>query len=58
MPNPSIEIIVRWLKIIWNIVKTQFIYGVLNTLKAIILAISGFTGLAKNMQYNVLYTMQ
>ena len=56
MTSPTIELLVRWAKIIWNIIKTQFVYGLLNTLKAIILAISGFSNLAKNMQYNVIHT--
>lgn len=54
--NITIDILIKWAKIIWNIIKTQFIYGLLNTLKAIILAISGFSNLAKNMQHNVIHT--
>jgi hypothetical protein len=54
MKNITIDILIKWAKIIWNIIKTQFVYGLLNTLKAIILAISGFSNLAKNMQYNVI----
>lgn len=56
MKNITIDILIKWAKIIWNIIKTQFVYGLLNTLKAIILAISGFSNLAKNMQYNVIYS--
>jgi len=56
MKNITIDILVKWAKIIWNIIKTQFVYGLLNTLKAIILAISGFSNLAKNMQYNVIHS--
>lgn len=54
--NITIDILVKWAKIIWNIIKTQFVYGLLNTLRAIILAITGFTNLAKNMQYNIVTT--
>jgi hypothetical protein len=51
MHNHSLILLIKWLKIMWNIIKVQFVYAALNSIKSIILALTGFTTLSRNMQY-------
>ena len=48
--NKIISTIAEWWKVIWSIIKTHFVYGILNCVRSVILYLTGFTAMVRNVE--------